>query len=95
MSISDSDIKYVSKLARLNLLKEEEEKLKIDLESIISYVDKLDELDVSNVEPMNHVMDVKNVFRKDEVKESFARDEILKNAPDADSGCFKVPKIVD
>lgn len=95
MAISDNDIKYVANLARLNLSEKESEKLIVDLQSIISYVDKLNELDVSNVEPMNHVMDVENVFREDKVEKSYDREEILKNAPETDSGCFRVPKIVE
>lgn len=96
MGITEKDIRHVADLARLNLSAEETEKLAIDMESIIRYsMDKLKELDTENVKPMEHVLPIRNVFREDNREESFSRDEILKNAPDKDKGCFIVPKVVE
>jgi aspartyl-tRNA(Asn)/glutamyl-tRNA(Gln) amidotransferase subunit C len=63
--------------------------------SILEYVDKLNELDTSNVEPTSHVMPVKNVFREDRTENSYDREKILANAPSTEDGCFKVPKVVE
>lgn len=95
MKVDNNTIKHVASLARLNLGEKELEELRIDMENIISYVDKLNELDVSGIEPTSHIIPVKNVFRKDIKKESYDREEILKNAPEKENGCFLVPKIVE
>ncbi|MEN8907146.1 MAG: Asp-tRNA(Asn)/Glu-tRNA(Gln) amidotransferase subunit GatC [Clostridiales bacterium] len=95
MKISEETIRNVASLARLKLSDSDIIKLKVDMENIISYVNKLDELDVSDVEPTAHIMSVNNVLRDDKVKESYKRDQILENAPSEDEGCFKVPKIVE
>lgn len=62
---------------------------------ILDYVDKLNELDTTGVPPMSHVLDIHNVFREDEVEARINREEALKNAPDADSNYFRVPKVID
>jgi len=95
MKISESTIKHVASLARLKLSDTEIDKLKIDMENIISYVDKLNELDIEDVEPTAHIMPLSNVMREDIVEESYQRDELLENAASKDDGCFKVPKIVE
>lgn len=96
MGITEKDIQYVADLARLNLSAEEAERLARDMDSIIRYsMDKLKELDTDDVKPMEHVLPIRNVFREDRCERSFDRDEVLKNAPDKDSGCFRVPKVVD
>jgi len=92
--ISQEDVRYVAKLARLNLSAEDMEKFTLQLNSILSYMDKLNELDTSNVEPMSHVIDVYNAFRDDVVGESFGREVALENAPDREQGFFKVPRII-
>ena len=89
------EIKKVAELARLSLKPEEEAKLAKELESILVYVKKLDALDTKNVEPTSHVLNLENVFRKDEVKPSVVRDEVLKHAPASEGKFFKVPKVVD
>jgi len=61
---------------------------------ILEYIDKLNELDTTDVEPLYHVIDLKNVFREDIVKESYPREEILKNAPSRTEFFFKVPKVI-
>lgn len=82
-------------LARLNLTETEKKLFTEQLDSIIQYIDKLNELDTSNVEPTAHVLPIKNVFRKDELRPSLSRDKALQNAPDSRDGFYKVPKIID
>jgi len=95
MKVTRDIIEHVANLARLNLTEEEKDKMTSEMENIISYVDKLNELDTSNVKPMEHVIPIKNVFREDKVDKSYDRDKILANAPSHEDGCFKVPKVVE
>ena len=89
------EIDKIAELARLELKPEEKKKLEKDLEAILGYVKKLDALDTSKVEPTSHVLNLENVFRKDEVKVSAVRDEALRHAPLSEGKFFKVPKVVD
>lgn len=93
--ISDETIEYVGILAKLELSGEEKEQAKTDMESMLDYVDKLNELDTDGVEPMSHVFPVHNVFREDVVTNENDREEILKNAPEKKDGAFMVPKTVE
>ncbi|HNX68187.1 MAG TPA: Asp-tRNA(Asn)/Glu-tRNA(Gln) amidotransferase subunit GatC [Candidatus Omnitrophota bacterium] len=88
------NIDKVAELARLNLKPEEKEKLARELGAILDYVKKLDKLDTKYVEPTSHVLDLENVYRKDEAKVSNAAEQALEHAPHADGRFFKVPKIV-
>ena len=89
------DIEKIALLGRLNLKREEKQKLEKDLESILAYVEKLKSLDTEKVEPTSHVLDLENVFRKDEVKPSEVRDAVLEHAPLREGKFFKVPKVVE
>ena len=93
--ISDETIEYVGILAKLELNQEEKEQAKKDMESMLDYIDKLNELDTTGVEPMSHVFPVNSVFREDEVTNGDDRENILKNAPDEQDGMFNVPKTFD
>ena len=95
MSDSEFDIKYVANLARIALTPEEEARLGSQLGDILGYVKKLDELDVSDVEPMAHAVPLDNVLRADEVQQSITNEEALANAPKKANGLFVVPKIVE
>lgn len=95
MQITDELIAYLEELSRLELTKEEEERAKRDLGNVVEYIDTLNELDTESVDPISHILPVSNVFREDEVKPSFDRDDILDNAPEKKDGCFKVPKAVE
>lgn len=90
--ISDETIEYVGILAKLELSDEEKEKAKQDMGKMLDYIDKLNELDTSSVEPMSHVFPVNNVFREDIVTNGNDRENILKNAPEERDGAFVVPK---
>ena len=93
--ISDETIEYVGILAKLELSDEEKEKAKKDMGSMLDYIDKLNELDTTGVEPMSHVFPMNNVFREDVVLNGDDRENILKNAPEQKDGSFVVPKTVD
>lgn len=95
MKISNEEVKHIAKLAKLSLSEEEVEKYAKDLESIATFMEKLNEVDITGVEPTAHIVDKKNVFRKDENKPSIEREQMLKNAPSKEAGCISVPKVVE
>lgn len=95
MKITTDDVRYVANLARLNVTDAEAEKLTTEMEGIINFANMLSELDTSSVAPTNHAMKIENVFRDDIVGKSYNREDILKNAPSQDSGCYSVPKVVE
>jgi aspartyl-tRNA(Asn)/glutamyl-tRNA(Gln) amidotransferase subunit C len=89
------DIKYVAHLARIGLTPEEEKKIGAQLGHVLGYIEKLRELDVTNVEPTAHAVPKVNVTRADEVQPSLPHEEALRNAPRQAGGLFVVPKIVE
>ena len=93
--ISDETIEYVGILAKLELTDAEKEEAKKDMGRMLDYIDMLNELDTSGVEPMSHVFAMNNVFREDVVPNGDEREKILKNAPEQKDGSFKVPKTVE
>lgn len=95
MKISEEEVKHIANLAKLNLSEEEVQKYSKDLGEIATFVEKLNEVDVTGVEPTAHILDIKNVFRKDENISTFEREEILKNAPSKEAGCISVPRVVE
>ena len=95
MASSDFNIKYVAHLARIALTPDEEKKLGTQLGNILGYIEKLSELDVSNVEPTAHAIPLVNVTRTDETGECLSQEEALQNAPARANGLFIVPKIVE
>ena len=90
--ISDETIEYVGILAKLDLSDEEKEQAKTDMGRMLDYIDKLGELDTSQVEPMSHVFPVQNVFREDVVTNGDEREQLLSNAPQEKDGMFVVPR---
>jgi aspartyl-tRNA(Asn)/glutamyl-tRNA(Gln) amidotransferase subunit C len=95
MAAVDINLKEVAHLARLELTPEEEQKLGAQLGSILTYIEKLKEVDVSNVEPTAHAFPLVNVTRSDEVRPSLPHEEAMRNAPAQMNGLFVVPKIVE
>lgn len=93
MKVTTEQLQHVASLARLKLTDEELKKL--NLEAVIEFANKLSELDTQKEMPTNHISEIHNVFREDEVKTSFDRDDILKNAPAKARGCVLVPKVVE
>lgn len=94
MSVSIKEVERVATLARLEFTEDEKETFTHQLNDILSYMEKLNELDTSNVEPLSHVIELQNVFREDKVEQSPSRDEMLKNAPSKNEKFFKVPKVI-
>jgi aspartyl-tRNA(Asn)/glutamyl-tRNA(Gln) amidotransferase subunit C len=92
--ITKKDVEHVALLSRLDLTEEEKEAYTKQLNSIIDYMNKINELDTEGVEPTAHVLPIYNVMREDEVGESLDREKVLENAPEKENGQFKVPRIV-
>lgn len=95
MSVSKEDVKHIGELSKLYLTDEELEKYTKDLSNIVDFANELANINVEGVKSTAHIMDIKNVFRKDEAKPSYDREEILKNAPLKEAGCISVPKVVE
>jgi len=93
--VTKEAIEHIANLARLNISEVEKEKLTLEMENIISYMDKLNELDTTDVKPMEHVIPMQNIFREDVVTGSFEREKLMKNAPSYENGCYKVPRVVE
>jgi aspartyl-tRNA(Asn)/glutamyl-tRNA(Gln) amidotransferase subunit C len=92
--ISPQQVRHVARLARLALDEAELARLGGQIESILEYVAKIDEVDVSGVEPMAHAANLKNVLREDVVEGTLPPDKVLQNAPETDGPFFKVPKVI-
>ena len=95
MGVSRDDIIHIAKLSRLEFTDEELEKYTKDLDNIVNFANTLSEIDVTGVKPTNHILDIKNVFRKDEVKEFGNLDYLLQNAPEKEQNMFKIPKVIN
>ncbi len=93
--INKEDVRYIAGLARIHVPEDELEGFTKNLEDIISYVDQLNELDVGTVEPTSHVLNLKNVYRMDEVKPSLSQADALKFAVESHQGSFKVPRVIE
>jgi aspartyl-tRNA(Asn)/glutamyl-tRNA(Gln) amidotransferase subunit C len=94
MEVTSEMIDRLAKLARLQFSNEEKEELKVDLERMIGFVEKLKEVDTTGVEPLLHITDAINVLREDEIKQTITKKEALLNAPLTDGNFFKVPKVI-
>lgn len=95
MKITQKDVEYVARLARLTLAPQELEVMTGQMDAILGYVDKLNELDTEGIEPMAHAVPMNNAFREDEIRPSIGIERALKNAPEAGGQCFKVPRVID
>jgi aspartyl-tRNA(Asn)/glutamyl-tRNA(Gln) amidotransferase subunit C len=94
MEVNDDLINNLAQLAKLEFNDAEKDEIKNDLQKMIAFIDKLNELDTTGVEPLLHMSENVNVLREDEVKGSISREEALKNAPLHDDQFFKVPKVI-
>ncbi len=92
--IDKKTVLSVAILARLSLKEEEINLYQRQLADVLSYIDKLNQLDVRDVEPTFHAISVENVLREDKLQESLSVENVLSNAPSKERGCFKVPKII-
>lgn len=95
MSVSEKEVRYVANLARLQLSEKDVKTLANDMNKILGYMDLLNELDTSNVAPLEHVIEMNSWLRKDNAKPTISHEDALKNAPDADSDYFRVPKVIE
>ena len=94
MEVTDALVNKLAHLTRLEFNDADKAEIKNDLQRMISFVEKLDELDLSDTEPLLHMSSNINVLREDEVKGSVSREEALRNAPAHDDKFFKVPKVI-
>lgn len=94
MKITKKEVEHVAHLARLNLSPEELEKMTEQMDTLLSYVAKLDELDTKDIEPTTHAFSISNAFREDTVRNSLPRNEALANCPKRNEEYFIVPKIL-
>jgi aspartyl-tRNA(Asn)/glutamyl-tRNA(Gln) amidotransferase subunit C len=94
MKITREEVEYVAHLARLNMGQQELEKMTEQLDNILSYVAKLDEIDTENILPTTHAFSISNAFRDDNVMGSLSQREALSNCPRQNGECFIVPRII-
>ena len=92
--IDDEMMEYIGILAKLELSEEEKEQAKADMQKMLNYIDQLNELDTSNVEPMSHIFPIANVFREDVVTNGDDREAMLANAPKQKNCQYQVAKTV-
>ena len=95
MEINANTVKYVANLSRMELKDDELSRLAVQLKDILDFIDKLNQLDTSKVDPTSHILDVSNVLRADQQKESLAIEKVLGNAPDKKDSFFEVPKVIE
>ena len=94
MNIDREQIKHIADLANLTINENELDKYTNDMSNIVEFATKLNELDTENVEITTSILGEFNIFREDELKESFDNQELLKNAPASQDGMFKIPKVI-
>jgi aspartyl-tRNA(Asn)/glutamyl-tRNA(Gln) amidotransferase subunit C len=94
MAVTIKDVEHIAKLAKLEFTDAEKEKFTHQMNQILAYMEKLNSLDTSNIEPLAHVIELSNVFRADEVKPGVSTEDALKNAPAKNEQFFKVPKVL-
>jgi aspartyl-tRNA(Asn)/glutamyl-tRNA(Gln) amidotransferase subunit C len=95
MSLDRAAVDHVARLARLDLSETEREKMRAELSVILEHVEKIQGLDLNGIEPTAHAIPIRNVMRPDEVRESLEPAEALRNAPEAEDGRFRVPRIIE
>lgn len=95
MALTRSQVEHVAKLARLGLSEAETETYRVQLSRILEHVESLNQLDTSDVLPTYNAVALQNVLRADEPHQSLDREKLLAQAPDAEAGCFRVPKITE
>ena len=94
MEVNNKLIQDIAKLSKLKFDDSAEEKMKVDLEKILAFVDKLNEIDTEGINPLIYMSEEVNVLREDKVSEKISQEDALKNAPEKDSDYFKVPTVL-
>lgn len=95
MSVTRDDVAYMANLARLKVTEAEIDQFQSDMNKILDYMELLNQVDTENVAPLDHVIELPPNYRKDEAREPLDHEEALKNAPDADSDYFRVPRVIE
>ncbi len=95
MKIDNETVDKIAHLARLEFGNETKQQMINDMNNMLAFVEKLNELDTSNIEPLIYISDEVNIMREDEVIPTITQQEALKNAPQKDSDYFKVPKVIE
>lgn len=95
MAVSVDDVRRVAQLARLRFSEDEERELADDLTRLLEYMDKLQEVDTSGVPPMTQVLEQTNALRPDEPEQRISQDDALRNAPETEDGCVRVPNVIE
>jgi aspartyl-tRNA(Asn)/glutamyl-tRNA(Gln) amidotransferase subunit C len=95
MGITMKDVEHVAKLARLELSEQEKKQFSEQLDAILKYAEKLNELDTDHVNPTSHVLQLSNVMREDKSRPSWPVAQVMQNAPDEEDGQFKVPAVLE
>lgn len=95
MAVTIKNVEHIAKLAKLEFDEDEKSKFTEQFNEILAFMEKLNGLDTSQIEPLSHVIELQNVFRDDVVKPSIPAEEALKNAPAKTEKFFKVPKVID
>ena len=94
MSVGIEEVEYIARLAMLSLSPEEKEKFTWQLNLILEYMEQLNQVETTDIEPMSHPLGLTNVFRDDEIIASLEVEDALKNAPDRSGDYFRVPKVI-
>ena len=94
MAVTLKDVEHIATLARLSFSEEEKARLTEQMNEILRYMEQLNRLDTTDVEPLSHVIALSNVFREDVMRPSLPREEVLSNAPARTEEFFKVPKVI-
>jgi len=95
MAIDIKEVEYVAQLARIRLSREEKELFARQLDGILEYIGKLNQVDTADIEPTTHVLPLKNVFRQDKQETSLPVEKVLKNAPEKEGRFFKVLQVIE
>jgi aspartyl-tRNA(Asn)/glutamyl-tRNA(Gln) amidotransferase subunit C len=95
MAVTKKDVEHIAKLAKLKFDENEKEKLQGELNKILEYIDKLNELELDPVEPLENINETENVFREDVAEVCLTKEEALKNAPAKTENFFRVPKVLE
>ncbi len=94
MAVTIDDVKHIAELSQLKFSEDELINFTREMNNILKYVEKLNEINTENIQPLTHTIEVVNVFRQDEIKQSISKQEAFKNAPDNTEDFFRVPKII-
>ena len=95
MSVSKEELYHIAKLSKLEISEEKVDELTQKISDIVNFANILECVNIDGVKPTAHILDIKNVLRKDEEEKSFDREVILQNAPQVQGGCISVPKVVE